>query len=149
MSLRKVYLRQNAIDQTIHFEVAMPDNNYYLHCEVYNGTDNNPLPIKCIPTDKKPTGFTLRLTEAPNSFYYELHYLAIHPSIPHKPEFPAGQSGQVLSLEGDKPKWVQFPVICDGTNWHIVEPECDHKWKLYQGFTDKYEYCEYCDVKRS
>jgi hypothetical protein len=25
---------------------------------------------------------------------------------------------------------------------------CDHKWKLYQGFSETYNYCEKCDEKR-
>lgn len=25
---------------------------------------------------------------------------------------------------------------------------CAHSWKLYQGFTETYEYCEHCDEKR-
>ena len=39
---------------------------------------------------------------------------------------------------------------------HQLRPEdivtaghsCDHSWKLYEGFTNRYEYCEKCDVKK-
>lgn len=27
--------------------------------------------------------------------------------------------------------------------------ECNHKWKTYNGFTDKYDYCELCNVKKN
>lgn len=26
--------------------------------------------------------------------------------------------------------------------------ECRHVWKMYNGFTDKYEYCKCCGIKR-
>jgi hypothetical protein len=25
---------------------------------------------------------------------------------------------------------------------------CNHRWKIYVGFTDQYEYCELCNTKR-
>jgi len=28
------------------------------------------------------------------------------------------------------------------------DSNCSHKWKLYNGFTESYEYCELCDKKR-
>ena len=32
----------------------------------------------------------------------------------------------------------------------VAEPTgCRHEWKLYQGFTDTYNYCSKCNVKRS
>ena len=29
-----------------------------------------------------------------------------------------------------------------------VSKECMHVWKNYQGFTDNYDYCEKCDLKK-
>lgn len=29
-----------------------------------------------------------------------------------------------------------------------IDSNCSHKWKLYNGFTESYEYCELCDKKR-
>jgi len=29
------------------------------------------------------------------------------------------------------------------------DSNCSHKWKLYNGFTESYEYCELCDKKRN
>ena len=28
------------------------------------------------------------------------------------------------------------------------DSNCSHKWKVYNGFTESYEYCELCDKKR-
>jgi len=30
-----------------------------------------------------------------------------------------------------------------------IQSNCAHSWKTYTGFTEKYEYCEKCDHKRS
>lgn len=29
------------------------------------------------------------------------------------------------------------------------EEECPHVWKVYNGFTDKYEYCKFCNVRKA
>lgn len=49
----------------------------------------------------------------------------------------------------------------DGNTWRFYHPglvanepikiekrPCDHSWKLYEGFTAKYNYCEKCDLKK-
>ena len=40
----------------------------------------------------------------------------------------------------------------DGINWDIVgstdKTQCNHQWKLYEGFTNSYQYCEKCDQKK-
>lgn len=30
----------------------------------------------------------------------------------------------------------------------VINPECLHQWRLYEGFTNRYEYCSKCDKKR-
>lgn len=35
-----------------------------------------------------------------------------------------------------------------GYNITIKAYNCDHKWKLYQGLNEVYEYCTVCDVKK-
>jgi hypothetical protein len=41
-----------------------------------------------------------------------------------------------------EPYTVQFPAS------KKVELECNHKFITYVGFTDSYEYCECCNVKK-
>lgn len=30
----------------------------------------------------------------------------------------------------------------------VKVPTCNHSWKVYTGFTDSYEYCDVCGVKK-
>lgn len=30
----------------------------------------------------------------------------------------------------------------------VRHEECKHKWKYYYGFTDSFEYCSKCDIKK-
>ena len=45
-----------------------------------------------------------------------------------------------LYLNGE---FIKYATDC---NYSIIKP-CSHKWKKYQGFTENYEYCEFCDIK--
>lgn len=31
---------------------------------------------------------------------------------------------------------------------NILTPICTHYWKTYQGFTESYDFCVHCDVKK-
>lgn len=41
---------------------------------------------------------------------------------------------------------IGFPL--DPNLFGIKPAGCSHKWKFYQGLTDNYNYCEYCDEKQ-
>lgn len=43
------------------------------------------------------------------------------------------------------PKELEVYLIASNS---VTSVRCNHKWKKYQGFTDSYEYCEHCDVKK-
>lgn len=40
-----------------------------------------------------------------------------------------------------------FPNV--GVDWARMEPKsCSHEWKTYNGFTESFEFCQKCDVKK-
>jgi hypothetical protein len=43
------------------------------------------------------------------------------------------------------PRYFRIKLLEDGTE---NTKECNHRWKKYVGFTESYEYCEICDVRR-
>jgi hypothetical protein len=53
------------------------------------------------------------------------------------------QKGQDLALRG-----VMYPTVGQAFP-QVFNPNCDHSWTTYQGFTECYDYCTKCDTKRS
>ena len=52
---------------------------------------------------------------------------------------------ELLKKIGDS----MFPYV--GVDFARMEPEarsCSHEWKTYNGFTETFEFCQKCDVKK-
>jgi hypothetical protein len=61
--------------------------------------------------------------------------------VNHIGEFWKLVDERLLSLEEDD-------IRAYGGTWISGLEGCNHSWKLYQGFTDIFEYCEHCDTRR-
>ena len=75
---------------------------------------------------------------------------------------PSSQSGHVLISNGTTWQSFQPPPkavpagFFDDPNWQSLQgindmpstQGCQHQWKLYEGFTQVYNYCTKCDVKQ-
>ena len=66
------------------------------------------------------------------------------------------RNGRKIKAEGldlqpvvSVPKGIEFvPLNLGIDDLKVSEAECEHKWKKYQGFTDSYDYCDTCGVKK-
>ena len=48
-------------------------------------------------------------------------------------------------------EWYRQMAERDWTNPYVddlLRPSCKHTWKLYEGFTSRYEFCTECEAKR-
>ncbi len=41
-----------------------------------------------------------------------------------------------------------FDITTNNTPKVILKSNCNHNWKSYQGFTENYDYCSKCDLKK-
>jgi hypothetical protein len=53
--------------------------------------------------------------------------------------------GEILIADPNGTRWVTVKEIINPSD---TDRGCDHAWKLYEGFSNRYEYCEKCDVKK-
>lgn len=146
LEINEIYIPACTDKYQVYFENCTQDNKYSVLLQIINEIDSNPLFPQVIVTHRNRYGFGFQLSTPMDSSNYKLQY-----SIWGKEEVKAeqmGQSGQVLSIAGDEPKWVDMPST-KINDVGVTKAVCSHKWKTYTGFTDKYEYCEHCDVKRN
>ena len=143
----EIYIPACTDKHQVCFENCMQDNKYLVLLQIINEIDSNPFIQQVIVTRRHSCGFDFQLYPPTDSGNYKLQYSILGKETTKAEQ--TGQAGQVLTIEGGEPKWAEMPIISPATNNHVEKPTCSHKWKTYTGFTEKYEYCEHCDVKRN
>jgi len=66
------------------------------------------------------------------------------------------RNGRTIKAEGmdlipvvSLPNAIDFiPINISINDVGVTAAKCTHKWKLYQGLQEKYDYCETCGVKK-
>lgn len=69
--------------------------------------------------------------------YKEIVVLGVWEKIGNPNALPKGQSGAPID------EWSGVQTL------QLEEKVCNHQWKTYSGFTNSYDYCSKCDLKRN
>ena len=72
--------------------------------------------------------------------------VAVEPTIPVTPEVKEMSDAEFLGILMGEYRPEVSPALASFAEG--CSHKCDHAWKKYEGFMDRYDYCEKCNEKR-